>query len=56
MPVRKIQENDIVLAKKPYIYYLLSFYKDKKNKVFILIDFGNVANVITQAYVLKLGL
>lgn len=50
------RENEIVLKKILYIYYLLYFCKDKKNKVQALINFASKVNVIILAYGLKLDL
>lgn len=46
----------LVLAKILYIYYLFYFYKDKKNKILALNDFGNKINFIISVYISKLGL
>lgn len=49
------KDNDIVLNKVLYIYYLLRFRKDKKNKVQLLNNSGNKVNMMTPVYALKLG-
>lgn len=57
MPVTGANKKDkMVLAKLPYIYYLLRFWKNNQNKMRASIDFGSKLNKITPIYVLKLGL
>lgn len=45
----------MVLKKILYIYYPLHFYKNKKNKMQILIDFKSKINAIMTAFTSKLG-
>ena len=48
-----MEDNLLMLDWIPCIYYLIWF---KKNKVQALINFGSKVNVMTPAYLLKLGL
>lgn len=48
------KDDDLILNKVLYIYYLFYFCKNKKNKVQALIDFGNKINVMVSAYAIKL--
>lgn len=50
------KKNKVVLKKVLYIYYLLHFCKNKKNKVQALIDPSSKINAIIRTYVAKLGL
>lgn len=50
------KDDNIILDKILYIYYLLRFYKDKKNKVRVLINSNSKCNIIILAYVSELGL
>lgn len=55
MLVTKVdKKNEIVLAKVLYIHYPLRSCKNKKNKIYILINFANKINVIMLIYILKL--
>lgn len=47
------KDDNIVLARVPYIYYLVCF---KKDKILALINLRNKVNVMTLAYILKLDL
>ena len=49
------KEDDVTLERVPYIYYLLRFWKDTAD-IRVLIDFGSEVNVLTPAYISKLGL
>lgn len=50
------KEDNIVLKNVLYIYYLFRFYKNKKNNMQPLINSSNKINVITPAFISKLGL
>lgn len=50
------KKEDFVLDKILWIYYLFCFYKNKKHKRQTLINSGRKINVMTPAYLLKLGL
>lgn len=53
----KINKKDnIVLKSVSYIYYLLRFCKNKKNKMQPLIDSSSETNTITPAFISKIGL
>ena len=49
------KEEEVALARVPYIHYPLRFRKDT-NKVQALIDTGSKVNAMAPAYVSKLGL
>lgn len=51
----KVKKDEIVLARVVNIYYLLHFKKNNKNKVQVIIKFGNKVNIMTLAYILKLS-
>ena len=47
----------VILDRVPCIHYPVQFQKDKsKGDISALIDFGSKVNVMTPAYVIKLGL
>lgn len=54
--IKASRKSKMVPKKILYIYYLLYFGKDKKNKVRTLINSGKKVNAITPVYALKLGL
>lgn len=56
MLVIKVSKKNVVLARVPYINYLLRFKKNNKNKMRALIDSASKVNVIIPAYALKLGI
>lgn len=49
------KKNNMALARVPYIHYPLHFYKDKKNKIKVLINFISKVNTMTSACISKLG-
>lgn len=49
------ENNNVILNKILYIYYLLYFYKEKKNKMQVLINSGTEINIIILVHILKLG-
>lgn len=49
------KEDEVVLNRVTYIYYLLRFYKDEKNKLWAPINFDSKVNTMILAYTLKLG-
>lgn len=57
-PVLRTEANikNIILNKVSYIYFLLYFYKNKKNKVQAIIEFDNKINARITAYTLKLDI
>lgn len=50
------KEDEVALAWVLYMYYPLHFWKNNKNKVQALINFGNKVNAMTPAIILKIGL
>lgn len=50
------EDNDVILNKILYIYYLFHFCQNKKNEIQALINSGNEVNTIKPEYRLELDL
>lgn len=57
MPITIISKNNnnVILIKVLYIYYLLYFHKDKKNEMQVLINASSGINIKTLVYKFKQG-
>ena len=49
------EDDNVALARVPFIHYLLRFQKDNQNEMRAFIDSGSEVNKMTPAYALKLG-